>query len=63
MGLELTTDRYHPITSQTPSSLRHAALITYKDWLSAGSFIKELGSINRPLIDNSNIVWGTVYKS
>ena len=30
MGLELTTDRYPPITSQTRYPLRHAASVSYK---------------------------------
>ena len=32
MGLELTTDKYPPITSQTRYPLRHAAF-GGKDWL------------------------------
>ena len=50
MGLELTTDKYPPITSQTRYLLRHAASITAKDWSIGFYHITYLFSM---LTDNS----------
>ena len=50
MGLELTTDRYPPITSQTRYPLRHAAAYT---------FIESKFDRYKHNTDDSNTIWDT----
>ena len=58
MGLELTTDKYPPITSQTHYPLRHAASTKSFDWISvaclnSGDTVGNMGYIVT-IIDSSS---------